>query len=264
MKYAYEGDPPMDDDVRLWTRPGLDLQEPLVVAGVPTLGLVGTIVSHYVHETLEMEPVGGLRSPYFPPVGRVDEGRPRRPFGIYALETSCGPDGQCDHLVVVESDFLPIPPVQDAAARTVMGWLDELDARWVVVPDGLHVQDPEASEAVHGVASSEAGLSRVESMGARPIGQGVLGGLSSLLLFEGEERGVETLCLLAESSPDHPDARAAAELVKLLDPVVPEVSIEAAPLLEEAERIEAAVRENRQMLEQQADDLPGPESMMFG
>lgn len=254
----------MSDEVRVWTEPGLALEEAMVVVGTPTLGLVGTIVSHYIHETLEMDPVGGLRSPYFPPVGRIQEGRPRRPFGIYALETTCGVDGDCDHLVVVESDFLPHPVLQAEVARTLVDWARDHDACRLVVPDGLMVSGGEG-ETVHGAASSEAGVDRLRKLGAEVVDQGVLGGLSSLLLFEGEEMDVETLCLLAESAPDHPDARAAARLVQVLDRIVPEVSIAAEPLREEAERIEEAVRENQGELERRSRELEGSgtDSMMF-
>lgn len=255
----------MDDEVRVWTEPDLTLDAPMVVVGTPTLGLVGTIVSHYLHDTLEMTSVGGLRSPFFPPVGRIKDGRPRRPFGLYALETTCGIDGDCEHLVVVESDFLPHPAIQADAARKLVAWARDHDACRIVVPDGLMVQGGEAEE-VHGVGSSQAAVDRVRKLGIEVIDQGILGGLSSLLLFEGEEQGVETISLLAESAPDHPDARAAARLVRILDRVVPDVTIEAEPLLEEAERIEEAVRENREIFEQQSEGMqgPGPDSMMFG
>lgn len=255
----------MPDEVRVWTRDELDLENAMVVAGVPTLGLVGTIVSHYLHDTLEMEVVGGVRSPYFPPIGKIHGGRPKRPFALYAMETSCGPDGACDHLVVAESDFLPFPPVQDPLARELVGWAADQGARWIVTPDGLHV--PETDDvSVHGVASSETGLDRLRKMGVEVIDEGVLGGFSSLLLFEGEEQEIDTMCLLADSTPDHPDARAASRLVQVLDALVPEVDIETDPLQEEAQRIEEAVRENRARLEEQTKEMrgPGPESMMFG
>lgn len=255
----------MDDEVRIWTEPGLALEDPLIVVGTPTLGLVGTIVSHYLHDTLEMEPAGGLRSPYFPPVGRVKEGRPRRPFGMYILETSCGLEGDCEHLVVVESDFLPHPAIQADVAKKIVAWARDHSACRIVVPDGLMVQGGVADE-VHGVGSSQAAVDRIRKLDLEVIDQGILGGLSSLLLFEGEEQGVETISLLAESAPDHPDARAAARLVQILDRIVPEVTIETEPLREEAERIEEAVRENREMFERQSEGMegPGPESMMFG
>lgn len=255
----------MDDEVRVWTEPDTSIEDPMVVVGTPTLGLVGTIVSHYLHETLEMEAVGGLRSPYFPPVGRIQDGRPQRPFGIYSLETTCGLDGDCDHLVVVESDFLPHPAIQADAARKLVAWAQDHGACRIVVPDGLLVTGGE-SQAVHGVGSSDGALDRIRKLDLEVIDQGILGGLSSLLLFEGEEQGVETLSLLAESAPDHPDARAAARLVSILDRIVPEVHIETEPLREEAERIEEAVRESREMLERQTEGMkgPGPDSMMFG
>ena len=50
------------------------------------------------------------------------------------------------------------------------------------------------------------------------------------------------VCLLAEAHAEYPDSRSAAEVLKVLDKMVPQIKMDPKPLLEEAGKIEEKVK----------------------
>lgn len=253
---------PVDAEIEIVTEPDADLSRGLVVVGIPTLGLVGTITTHYLIDQLEMPQVGGIYSPRFPPVSRVTDGRSSLPVRLHTIEAQCGPGHACERLVTVVTEFLPGPETLHRFSDALTRWAIEQDAKLLLVPDGLMIGGEEGP-TVRGVAARQGGLAPLTKLGVEPIDGGVLMGVSAAMLAQGERLGADTVSLLAESAPDHPDARAAARLVEVLDKIVPEIDIETAPLIEEAERIEQQLQAVRTQVEQQAGqhEHPGYDQM---
>lgn len=242
----------MTGDVEVVIEEGRELERPLVIVGLPTLGVVGTITAQYLVDQLEMPQVGGLYSDRFPPVGRVQGGRSSFPVRLHAIESVCGLDLVCENLVVAVTEFLPGMQGIYAIAERITEWARERDAEMLVSPDGLLVRGEEGS-TVHGVAALDEGLEVFQRAGVQPMDEGVLMGFSAATVANGRRLGVNAVSLLAESVPDRPDARAAARLVEVLDPIVPEIDIDTEPLLKEAEGIEDEIRRLREQMDQHAD-----------
>jgi uncharacterized protein len=72
--------------------------------------------------------------------------------------------------------------------------------------------------------------------------EGMITGITGVLLFEGARLKRDVLCLLAEAHSSYPDSRAAALLVEALDKLLPEIEIDTQPLYKEAEDIEQKIR----------------------
>lgn len=232
----------MPADVEVRTRADVDLSNALVVLGAPTIGHVGTITAQYLVDALEMERVGGVASDALPPITVVRGGRSALPFRIFVTETSCGLGLECERLVVVTGAVIPAGPAIHRVARALVAWAKGLGADAMVLPDGLVVQDRDEGDALHGVSSTDRGLEFIAKAGIEPLAEGLLIGLSAAVLNEAEHQDLDALCILAESNPELPDARAAARIVEVLDRVVPDVKIGTAPLLEQAEAIEENLR----------------------
>lgn len=239
-----------------------EVADPLAIVGLPTLGLVGTITAQYLVDQLEMPEVGGVYSRGFPPVGRISGGRSGFPVRLHAVEARCGLDLTCEHLVVGVSEFLPGPASVYDLSQALTAWADGADASALVVPDGLLVPGEEREE-IHGVAALEGGIGTLEAAGVDPLEEGILGGFSAAVIADGRRRGMNAISLLAESSPEHPDARAAARLVKVLDRLVPDIPIETKPLLEEAKRIEAKTQALREQIDEQTNPTPSRYDSMY-
>lgn len=253
----------MDELASPWLEAGADVSNAMVVVVAPTIGFVGPITAQFLVRQLDMDRVGGLIPETLAPVARVSEGSPSLPVAIHSRETACGPQGHCERLVVVETELLLDLRTQHRIARTLVDWCRENEAKALVAPDGFFVQDDEGAD-LRGAASSPAAVDHLREYDVDIMEGGYVVGLSGGLLCYSEVAGMETYCLLAESNPSYPDARAASRIVGVLDRFVPEISIETEPLLREAEHIEEHVRREAERLRDQANELPPEEHMMFG
>ncbi|MCI4335720.1 MAG: PAC2 family protein [Thermoplasmata archaeon] len=227
-----------DDDPSGATAPGAT-----ILSSFPTAGLAATIAAHYVITSLNLPRIGILESLDAPPVAIVQGGEVQPPVRFH---------GRTD-LGVVLSEF---PPTVSAVGPLAAGILDGAErrkARWVVCLEGVVPHpvedegDSDGSEpSVWWVASrSDEELQRaVDRSGARPLGDGVIGGVSGALLVGGLRRPVPVLVLLvrARESAGFPDHRAGAALIETLDKILPQLKIDTGPLRSQAETIERALR----------------------
>ena len=80
--------------------------------------------------------------------------------------------------------------------------------------------------------------------GARPLEDGVIGGVSGALLIQalGRKVPVATLLVSAQAAEGLPDHRAGAALIETLDKLLPELKIDTGPLRKQAEQIERMLR----------------------
>lgn len=216
-----------------------------ILSSFPTAGLAATIAAHYVISTLSLPRVGILESPDSPPVAIVQSGGVQPPVRVH---------GRAD-LGVVLSEF---PPTIASVAPLATGILDGAERRRAralvclegVVPHPIEEEETEesgeAESSVWYVASraDEGFRQSLERSGARPLGDGVIGGVSGSLLVGALRREIPVLVLLvrARESTGFPDNRAGAALIETLDKILPQLKIDTGPLRTQAEMIERALR----------------------
>ena len=130
---------------------------------------------------------------------------------------------------------IPLPPesILDVA-ETIMAWAK--DARMVLTLDAITRDLDDDTPDVYFVATDATARERLAATGPAPLAQALMGGASAALLAAG--RGRTAGALVVEARKDHPDGRAAAALIEALDPLIPQIAIDAAPLMEEAMALE--------------------------
>jgi len=236
--------------------------DPLVLVGFPSQGLVGAIVASYLVPKLDMELVASIHSSHLGPVASVREGRALSPIQVFASTTRCGIQGNCDQLVVVRSDAAPPPEHSETIAESVLAYADEIGAKMVTTLEGAPI--PGVEDDVFAVPNLATEVN-LEAIDAQPFPDGSLSGFSASLLVKGNAMGSEVLCLFTAVDEEMPDAKAAARLVNSADQLVPGIQMEAKQLQKEAEKFEANLR--RALEEQEKSTGGGPEdqsSMMYG
>jgi uncharacterized protein len=72
--------------------------------------------------------------------------------------------------------------------------------------------------------------------------EGMVTGISGMMLAEGERMGVDVICLLGPAQSDMPDARGAANLMEVIGRMLPELKLDPVPLLKQAEDIEQGMK----------------------
>lgn len=233
---------------------------PMVLCGFPSQGLVGAIVASYLVPKLEMELVATIDNEHLPPVASVREGRAVGPVQVFASTTRCGLDGSCDQLVVIRSDAAPPAEHVDEICDEILEYVDEIGAETVLTLEGAPTGGD--LEEVFAVPNLHCEIDH-DAVGAEAFPDGSISGFSASLLTEGNAMDTPVLCLFTGVDEEMPDAEAAARLVGVADVLVPGIKMESKALMERAKRYEEDLR--KAMADQAS--MSGPEdrsAMMYG
>ena len=235
---------------------GVNSSGALLVSCFPSVGFVSSIVAHFLVEKLELELVGGVRHPKLPPVCLVHEGKPLPPIRFYAGEPICNMD-QCDKVVLIASE-IQIPPELILPLSTgLIDWIVSSGVSSTILVDSFAhgidsnhsiFDDDEGMESMLGIGSNDSSHDLLKSIGVPLLKQGLVGGMTGVMMGECRRRRIDALAILAESDGEIgqgviPDARAAARIIGCMDGLLPAVHLDPEPLMEEAQRIEGQIRE---------------------
>ena len=245
----------MTEAPRVEVDPGLNASGALVVSCFPSIGFVSSIVAHYLVDKLDLELVGGVRHPKLPPVCLVQDGKPLPPMRFYSGEPICNME-RCDKIVLIASEIQVLPELNLPLADTLLDWCTENGVGATMLIDsyaqGIGQQhsifdDDQTDETLLGIGSTDTSHETLEELGVPLLKQGVVGGITGVMMGESRRREVDVMAILAESDGEIggslPDARAAARIIECLDGLLPAVHLDPAPLLAAAQRIEGEIRE---------------------
>ena len=245
----------MAEGPRVEVDSGLNASGALVVSCFPSIGFVSSIVAHYLVDKLDLELVGGVRHPKLPPVCLVQDGKPLPPMRFYSGEPICNME-RCDKIVLIASEIQVLPELNLPLADTLLDWCTENGVGATMLIDsyaqGIGQQhsifdDDQTDETLLGIGSTEVSHQTLEGLGVPLLKQGVVGGITGVMMGESRRRGVDVMAILTESDGEIggslPDARAAARIIECLDDLLPAVHLDPEPLLAEAQRIEGEIRE---------------------
>ncbi|PNX53342.1 MAG: hypothetical protein BV458_04950 [Thermoplasmata archaeon M9B2D] len=231
----------MEEEIKIIEYKQVDLSNAILIEAFPTVGLVSSIAGHFLIDQLQLKEIGTISSRYFMPAAVIHKGMPSPPVRIYASTKVCGPEGSCDQVVVIISEFMPPVDIIKPLADVILTWAKKKNCRYIVTLEGTHGVDPKKPKT-YGVASTQKmkGILNQHSIGETQ--EGMITGITGVLLYEGVRLNCDVLCLLAEAHTSYPDSRAAALLVEALDKMLPEIELNTEPLYKEADDIEQKIR----------------------
>lgn len=221
----------------------------MMIVGFPSVGLVSSIAANFIIRASKLERVAGIVSEDFPPYTLIHDGVPSPPVRIYAGERKCSDGEDCQQLVTVAAEFVPRPELVQKLATTVMDYCQQKGVRTIVALEGINWQSPEEPK-IFGVASTPASRDILSKYGVEEMKEGMVSGLSGVLLYQGEQRGLDVICLLGPARVDLPDARGSAKLLEVVAKMLPELKIDPEPLYKEAEEIERQIKNAMQSVNQ--------------
>ncbi len=244
-----------------------DISNALVIVTFPTVGLVSSIVSNFIISNMKLDLIGAIVSDDFYPAAIITNGVPTPPVRIFAGDEVCGQTNECDQIVVITSEL----PIRTGAfsplADKIIEWCREKNCKLVTTIEGIQSQDPIEDEkvAVFHTASTPNALKALEKLPSKPFETGMVSGLSGILLYKGNLQKFDISCFLAEAHAEFPDSRSAAEVLKVLDRMLPQIKMDPEPLLKEAEEIEERVkRAMAQIRPMSPAELPESPPGMYG
>jgi len=217
-------------------------EDGMMIVGFPSVGLVSSIAANFIIRTSKLDRVAGIMSSEFPPYTLVHEGVPSPPVRIYAGQRQCDDKGeQCRQLITVAAEFMPKPEMVQPLANTLLDYAQQKGVKTIVSLEGINWQTPDEPK-IFGVGSSAASRALLSRYGVEEMKEGMVSGITGVLLYGGEVRGMDVICLLGPARVNFPDARGSAKLLEIVAKMLPEIKIDPEPLYKEAEEIERQIK----------------------
>jgi uncharacterized protein len=250
------------EDVEICDFEDADLKGATVIAGFPSIGLVSTIASNYLIDALNLKQVGCINSSQFPALSVVHTGEPLSPVRIYAGTQSNG-----EKIVVFVSEFKPKPNLINSISDAIMKWVTDKGCKLLISPEGMVVEGKSAEEEnvaeAYAIGSTERARSMLMEKKIAQFKNGIIAGVSGVLLNRGKQTNFDVISILAEAHPNYPDAKAAAAAINVMA-LIMGVEINVTPLYEESERIEKQLQKFHKQAKPMVSATQAPQPSMYG
>jgi uncharacterized protein len=212
------------------------LDSPILIAGFPGPGLVGSISTSYIINRLRMEQIACVESEFIVPGVIYAEGKLRHPFRLYSNEEGSVCVLVCEAPIMIEG--------MHSVLDTVTKWALNNKVKQVMVLDGIAVQSIPNSNRTPMIMSSDGEVAdeanlipdeeaqNKESNAEYNSEQNVypttafIGGLAGGLLSSCLSNGLASKALFISSTKGMPDPEGAAILLESLDKITDVKSLE--------------------------------------
>ncbi len=228
-------------DIEIHEYKDINLENAMVIVSFPTAGFISTIVANHMVEKLDLERIGAISSDEFYPAAIIHDGQPTPPVRIFAGEHTCGPNSECNQLVIIVSE-LPLKTLTFAPfAEKILDWCEKKKCKLLLTIEGISGQKKEEKDQkdkVFHVASTQSATDDLKKLNTKHLTSGMVSGLSGILLYKGNLRDFNVISLLTNAQTKLPDSRAAASVLGIIDKMLPQINLDPKPLLEQAKDIE--------------------------
>ncbi|MCL4325459.1 MAG: PAC2 family protein [Candidatus Thermoplasmatota archaeon] len=235
-----------EKDIEIYEMKKMDLSDAIILDGFPSVGLVSSIVANYLVNVLDMVQIGVMESNYFPAVSLIRDSEPLNPVRIYATINyeNNGHKIIKDKIIAFISEFQPQQTILRAIANKMLNWATENKCALIVSPQGLTAEEPNKAldTRIYGIASTRRAKELFIEPNVAIFTDGVINGVTGVLLNEGKRRNYDVITFLSEAHQDYPDARASAKLIEVINNVLLKTKVDAEPLFEEAAKIEMQIK----------------------
>ena len=214
------------------------LESPILIAGFPGPGLVGSISTSYIINKLRMDQIACVESEFIVPGVIYAEGKLRHPFRLYSDEKGSVCVLVCEAPIMIQG----IHSVLD----TVTKWALDNKVQQVMVLDGIAAEgipsskrrpivmssDGEVADAARLIRDVEEGLDDKKDQTEYDSENDVypttayIGGLAGGLLSSCLSNGLHSKALFISSTRGIPDPEGAAILLESLDKITDNKSLE--------------------------------------
>jgi uncharacterized protein len=240
----------MEEVVRIVEEEGTVYTNPIVLEGLPDVGLVGTIAASFIVEKLDYREIGHIESELFPPVMVIHDGRLENPFRIYS-------DGEGRTLVILSEVAVP-PKAVYPLTTALADWFRKLEVQQPIISikglpmkNRMDIEKPE----VFGVGNSAPAVTALKEKQLDLLEEGFIAGTYAMMLRECAKRRISAVSVLAQCYPVYPDPGAAAAAIEVVEKFVTTLDVDVAELLENAEEIKLRARDLMQQTTQSAQEM---------
>ena len=203
-----------------------------LIQGFPGFGLIGTITTEFLLDTLKAEQIGTVLFPDIPTMVAIHDGKLVNPIGIFYDKKT--------NLVILHV-ITSVAGIEWKLSEAILEVAKQLDAKEIISLEG--VASPAADGAdqetrcfFHTTLAGAA--SRFQKSKIQVLKEGIIIGVTGALLIK-ESKNLS--CLFVETNTGLPDSKAAAEIIKVLDSYLG-LKLDPQPLLDQAKKFEEKLR----------------------
>ncbi|MGC8662207.1 MAG: proteasome assembly chaperone family protein [Candidatus Micrarchaeia archaeon] len=208
------------------------LDDYTLIEGFPGAGLVGAMASSYMIEKLNMEYIGYIDSESFPPIAVIHNSIPMFPVRIYADKKR--------KLIIMISEFtIPTELVHELGFE-IIDFIKKNVIKKVISIGGVPSEKP--SENAFIVTADQNLASKATGNNIKPIKEGVIAGVSAIILSNSSIIDVPVINLLVEVNPEITDPKYAEIALTNLKKII-DIDINLDELEKEAKIVEAKIRQ---------------------
>lgn len=232
----------------------VELRNPILIEGLPGLGMVGRIATRYLAKQLKARKLAELYSPHFPYYVLVNKkGGVRLLHGDFFF--SKDEAGEGDILFLTGDRQAQTIEGQYDIAGAILDFAEKHDVKLIVTIGGYR-KEPEETPKVVAVSTNPQLLNRAlkANATASPSGNPIVG-TAGLLLGLARFRNIDALCLLGETRGYMPDPKAAKSVLQVLQKMLG-LKVDLSRLdeeIKESERIMERMREIEKQRETYAE-----------
>ncbi len=202
-----------------------------LLEGFPSVGLVGPMVNSYIIEKLNMEYIGYIESDSFPPISAIHGATPLFPVRIYK-------DDKYKIITLISEFTIPVETVYQMSYE-IIDFCRKHGIEEIISIGGIAAE--KSSNTVFAISSDKSLLERATKAGISPIEEGVVAGVSAILLSNAAQYGLHAIDLLVPVNPAEMDPKNAEIVILNLKKLI-NIEIDIKDLEREAKIIEAKTR----------------------
>ncbi len=202
-----------------------------LIEAFPGAGLVGSMAGSYMIEKLGMEYVGCIESDEFPPIATIHNGIPMYPARIYK-------DDRTRFVLVISEFTIPSNSIYQLS-REIMGFIRKYGIEKIISISGMPSQKP--SDKVFLTSPNPEIIKKASSVGIKAISDGVVAGVSAILLTSANQYKIPVMNLLVEVNPTVMDPKYAETAMEGLNKLL-NINIDLTDLDKEAKLVETKIR----------------------
>lgn len=238
-------------EIRFLSKP--KLKNPIVIEGLPGIGLVGKIAADHLLSKMKAKKFCELYSPFFPPqVITDDSGMVRLVENEFYHFSEGGQD-----FIVIAGDFQGMSPEsQYEITGKILDVLEQFKPKLVYTLGGLGIGKVVKTPKVYGATNNKKLIASHKKEGIIFTGRGGGGifGASGLLLGLGKLRDIDGVCLMGETVGQVVDAKAAKVLLEKLSKVLG-IKVDMKDLDKQAKNTEKELQKIQKLQEEQTKAL---------
>ncbi len=239
------------------------LEDGMMIVGFPGVGLISSIAANFIIRTMGLKRVAGAISNDFPPYTLVHEGVPSPPVRIFAGERNCDGGEKCEQIIAVAAEFVPRPDLVKPLADSILDWCTKSGIRTIITLEGFNWQSPEEPK-IYGVGSTEGSRKTLEKYNVEEMKEGMVSGLSGVLLYEGDIRGMDVILSIRPCEGGPTGRQRFREAIGGRREDAARAQDNPDPLYKEAEEIEKQIRGAMQSVNQEPRKPTPEESVVYG